>query len=81
MFEVAWRLSEVLPMRSPYGHAFVPTRLTATQSCTQSHVQVAAAHSLAQLCQSNHANQEAVADEGGVEAIVESLRYSNSNYS
>lgn len=35
---------------------------------------VAACHVLAQLCQSNHSNQEAVADEGGLEAVSELLR-------
>ncbi len=37
-------------------------------------MQIAAAHGLAQMCQSNHANQELVADEGGLEAVSEILQ-------
>lgn len=39
-------------------------------------MQIAAAHALAQLCQSNHANQELVADEGGLETVSEILQVS-----
>ncbi len=55
-----WQRSPSPSARRPSGRA--------------AHSQVAAAHALAQMCQSNHANQELVADEGGLEVVVDVLQ-------